>query len=52
MGWRSNVRFGSKADMTPANFDVRFAPESGHHRPFGSAKQWPVQMACGSDPRS
>ena len=25
-----NVRFGSKADMMPLNFDVRFTPESGH----------------------
>jgi hypothetical protein len=25
-----NVRFGSKADMTLLNFDVRFTPESGH----------------------
>jgi hypothetical protein len=26
-----NVRFGSKADVTLSNFDVRFTPESGHH---------------------
>ena len=25
-----NVRFGSKADMTLLNLDVRFTPESGH----------------------
>jgi hypothetical protein len=25
-----NVRFGSKADVTLLNFDVRFTPESGH----------------------
>jgi hypothetical protein len=25
-----NVRFGSKADMTPLNFHVRFTSESGH----------------------
>jgi hypothetical protein len=25
------VRFGSKADVTPLNFDVRFTPESGHY---------------------
>jgi hypothetical protein len=25
-----NVRFGSKADMTPRNLDVRFTPKSGH----------------------
>jgi hypothetical protein len=27
---RSNVRFGSKADMTALHWDVCFAPESGH----------------------
>ena len=26
----SHVRFGSLADMTPSNRDVRFTPESGH----------------------
>jgi hypothetical protein len=26
----TNVRFGSKADVKLLNFDVRFAPESGH----------------------
>jgi hypothetical protein len=26
----SNVRFGSKPDVTLLNFDVRFTPESGH----------------------
>jgi hypothetical protein len=26
----ADVRFGSKADVTLLNFDVRFAPESGH----------------------
>jgi hypothetical protein len=30
----AHVRFGSLADMTPANFDVRFAPESGHCQRF------------------
>jgi hypothetical protein len=25
----ANVRFGSKADVMPLNFDVRFTPESG-----------------------
>jgi hypothetical protein len=25
-----NVRFGSKADMTPVIRNVRFTPESGH----------------------
>jgi hypothetical protein len=31
--WQSqsaDVRFGSKADVTLLNFDVRFTPESGH----------------------
>jgi hypothetical protein len=27
-----DVRFGSKADVTLLNFDVRFTPESGHRR--------------------
>jgi hypothetical protein len=26
------VRFGSKADMCGAKANVRFTPESGHHR--------------------
>jgi hypothetical protein len=26
----TNVAFGSKADVTLLNFDVRFTPESGH----------------------
>jgi hypothetical protein len=25
-----DVRFGSKADVTLLNFDVRYSPESGH----------------------
>jgi hypothetical protein len=29
-GKAANVRFGSKADMTPFKRDVRFTPESGH----------------------
>jgi hypothetical protein len=28
--WMTDVRFGSKADVTLLNFDVRFTPESGH----------------------
>jgi hypothetical protein len=28
--WMTDVCFGSKADMTPANFDVRYSPKSGH----------------------
>jgi hypothetical protein len=27
----SDVRFGSKADMTQSNSDVRFTPKSRHH---------------------
>jgi hypothetical protein len=27
-----DVRFGSKADMTACLCDVRFTPESGHHK--------------------
>ena len=30
VGVMTNVRFGSKADVTLLNFDVRFTPESGH----------------------
>jgi hypothetical protein len=26
----NNVCFGSKADMTASNLDVRYSPESGH----------------------
>jgi hypothetical protein len=29
-GKAANVRFGSKADMTPFKRDVRFTPDSGH----------------------
>jgi hypothetical protein len=28
-----NVCFGSEADVTLLNFDVRFTPESGHSSP-------------------
>ena len=28
----TDVRFGSKADVTLLNFDVRFTPKSGHCR--------------------
>jgi len=27
--WLGNVAFGSKAEVTPSNFDVRFTPENG-----------------------
>ena len=30
MKHRADVRFGSKADMTPRHCDVRFTPESRH----------------------
>ena len=40
----SNVCFGSKADVTLLNFDVRFTPESGH----GSAViACPLWAMCG-----
>jgi hypothetical protein len=29
---KADVRFGSKADVTLLNFDVRFTPKSGHGR--------------------
>jgi hypothetical protein len=28
--WITDVRFGSKADIGSARFDIRFTPESGH----------------------
>jgi len=28
--WEAHVRFGSKADVTESNRDVRFTPESRH----------------------
>jgi coenzyme F420-reducing hydrogenase beta subunit len=28
--WMTHVRFGSKADMTLRNLDVRFTPKRGH----------------------
>jgi hypothetical protein len=34
--WEAHVRFGSKADVTPLNFDVRFTPKSG--RPSAQSK--------------
>jgi hypothetical protein len=34
---RRHVRFGSKADVTLLDFDVRFTPESGH---------CPAQLEC------
>jgi hypothetical protein len=29
-GQNDDVRFGSKADVTLLNYDVRFTPETGH----------------------
>jgi hypothetical protein len=41
-----NVRFGSKADLTPSLSHVRFAPESGHSKAvlLEMAQAW-VKMA-------
>src|SRR5437868_8964376 len=36
----SNVRFGSKADVTLVNFDVRFTPESRHRSARGQCPLW------------
>jgi hypothetical protein len=35
-----HVRFGSKADVTLLNFDVRFAPESGHLPRRSGCRLW------------
>jgi hypothetical protein len=35
-----DVRFGSKADMTLLNFDVRFTPESGHPSTQSKCPLW------------
>jgi hypothetical protein len=35
-----NVRFGSKADMTLLNFDVRFTLESGHSIVVAGCPLW------------
>jgi len=39
-----NVRFGSKADVTLLNFDVRFTPESGHSPTRSGCLLWAM---CG-----
>ena len=36
-----DVRFGSKADMAPLDWDVRFTPESGHQ-----AGRLPMSAKC------
>jgi len=35
-----HVRYGSKADVTLLNFDVRFTPESGHPTAISSSPLW------------
>jgi hypothetical protein len=37
-----HVRFGSKADMTLLNFDVRFTPESGHPSTQSKCPLWAI----------
>jgi hypothetical protein len=39
------VRFGSKADMTPADCDVRFTPESGHPSTQSKCPLWADTVA-------
>jgi hypothetical protein len=36
----NDVRFGSKADVTPLDCDVRFAPESGHSPTRSGCPLW------------
>jgi hypothetical protein len=38
----TNVRFGSKADVTLLNLDVRFTPESGHSRTRSGCLLWAI----------
>jgi len=50
-----NVRFGSKADVTLLNFDVRFTPESGHSPTRSGCLLWatsrhPVGVPADCDP--
>jgi hypothetical protein len=42
MGDRSNVRFGSKADMAAPKLDVRFTPQSGHVQRKPSVLLWAI----------
>jgi hypothetical protein len=39
---RADVRFGSKADVTLLNFDVRFTPESGHSLTRSGCLLWAI----------
>ena len=43
-----DVRFGSKADMTLLNFDVRFTPKSGHSPTRSGCLLWAISglMQC------
>ena len=38
----ANVRFGSKADVTLLDFDVRFTPESGHRSARWQCPLWAI----------
>ena len=38
----ASVRFRSKADVTLLNFDVRFAPESGHSPTRSGCLLWAI----------
>jgi hypothetical protein len=38
--WKAHVRFGSKADVTLLNFDVRFTPNSGHPSAQSKCPLW------------
>jgi hypothetical protein len=44
----ANVRFGSKADVTLLNFDVRFTPKSGHSPTRSGCLLWAISrlMRC------
>jgi hypothetical protein len=41
-----DVRFGSKADVTLLNFDVRFTPESGHSPTRSGCLLWAMSGPC------
>jgi hypothetical protein len=48
--WTTDVRFGSKADVTLLNFDVRFTPESGHSPTRSGCLLWAdfvAEVSCG-----
>jgi hypothetical protein len=49
----TNVRLGSKADVTLSNFDVRFTPESGHSEAALACLLWATSglMQCSKNDR-